>query len=192
MKQTIMIVMFFLGFYIPNIHAQPYAESFDQISYPARLQQKFFPTSDAYLSFRQATNPRLNRKIKMLLPQSIPTSQAVDLNLYAIYRYNRPGMNTQSSRHKSPIKRLGWIYINHYQTPQGILRIHWAFDMDLKIKGYEVVQCRIEHCNLLHGEAFMKFMQGHSMAKLKTYVSLSADHLIKPLPHLELSAQALG
>ena len=192
MKHTIIIVMLFLGMSVSDMHAQPHAESFDQIAYPARLQQKFFPTSDAYLSFRHATDARLNLKIKAFLPQSIPVSQATDLNLYAIYRYHKQDVTTQSNRDQSPIKRLGWIYINHYQTPQGVLRIHWAFDMDLNIKGYEIVQCRIEHCHLLHDQSFMNFMQGHSMTQLKTYISLSADHLIKPLPYLELSAQALG
>ena len=52
------------------------------------------------------------------------------------------------------IEPLGWIYLHHHQTKQGVLRVFWALDIQLNIKGYEVNYCFLDQCSLLNNEMF--------------------------------------
>jgi hypothetical protein len=188
-KMLILICMgiLYLSIKVSSLYAQPYAQAFDQEEYPVRLQQKFFPYSDAYITFSRQITTAINKQIKQNLPKSIVLSEKVEYQIYAIYRYD-----DLSPTSKKPAQRLGWIYLNDYPSSQGILRVVWAFDLALKIKGYEILDCRMNYCDLLHQSDFIDFMRGQSDQVLLTYITEDGDHLRKRLPRLELPAQALG
>ena len=189
-------------------YAQPYAEAFDQMAYPAHIQQKFFPRSKAYLTFHRVSTDQHAQKLARRLPQALSIPKQTHHTLYAIYHMhvkNVPTTQTQQAKQtqtkqatqgkqesEARIQPLGWIYQHHHQTSQGVLRVFWAFDQQFKIKGYQVSRCLLHQCHLLNNEQLIGFLQGKTLPVLKSYLSSTADHLVNALPHLPLTHQNLG
>jgi len=128
------------------------AQAYCGLRDPNKQIYSLFPEADSYRSLVRTVSPETRAQVATRLPFTLHMNELGRHTLYVAQQDARP---------------LGFVQVRSEASRWGLVEIAWAFDLDMKVLGFEFQRCRDRNKDLLDTAAVREKLIGASFSELR-------------------------